>query len=160
KPDAAQEKFLQNALASYQSFAEEAGDSEDVRWGSADAYRRTGDIYQKLSRFPEAEDAYRRALASLNALAAGFPSRPRHPAAAAATYHNLAGLLWIAGKPEEAEAAHGQALALRQTLAAEHPDEAAYREDLGNSHRALGSLYASTKRPREADEAYGRALAE
>ncbi len=160
KLDSTQEKFLQNALASYQSFANVAGDSEEVRFSAADAHLRIGDIYLKLARFAEAEQANRQAIDALSALAKQFPSQRRYPAREAAAYSNLATILWDVGKPKESEAAELQGLALRQKLVKDFPDDAAFHQDLGNSYDALASLYAQTRRPKDADQAFHNALAE
>jgi serine/threonine protein kinase len=160
KLDAAQEKFLNNSLAYYQSFAEEAGDNEDVRWGAADAHLRIGDIDLKLSRLADAEKANRKAIDAFAALAKDYPDRPRYPAKEATAYSNLAMILWETGKPKESETAHLQSLSLRQKLTKAYPDQAEYHQDLGNSYKALAVVYASTRRPNEADDSYRKALAE
>jgi eukaryotic-like serine/threonine-protein kinase len=160
KLDSTQEKFLQNALASYQSFAKAAGDSEEVRFSAADAHLRIGDIYQKLARFPEAEAANRQAIDSLSALAKQFPGKARYPAREAAAYNNLATILWDLGKPKDSETAELQGLALRQRLVKDFPNDPTFHQDLGNSDNALAALYSRTHRPKEADEAYHNTLAE
>ncbi len=160
KLDSTQEKFLQNALASYQSFASAAGDSEDVRYSAADAHVRIGDIYQKLARLPEAEQANRQAIEALSALAKQFPRQARYRAREAAAYHNLATILWDLGKPKESEAAEVQGRALRQQLVKDFPDDPKFHQDLGNSDSALAALYSRTRRPKEADEAYHNTLTE
>jgi eukaryotic-like serine/threonine-protein kinase len=160
KLDSTQEKFLQNALASYHSFANAAGDSEEVRFSAADAHLRIGDIYLKLARFPEAEAANRQAIDSLSALAKQFPGQARYPAREATAYSNLATILWDLGKPKDSEAAELQGLALRQQLVKDFPNDAAFRQNLGNSYKALGSVYSQTRRPKEAEQAFHNALAE
>ena len=160
KLDSAQEKFLNNSLAYYRAIAEEAGDSEDVRSGAADAHLRIGEIQLKLARLPDAEQANRKAIDAFAALAKDFPDRPLYPAKQATAYANLATVLWDTGKAKESEDAHLQGLALRQKLAKSFPDRAEFHQDLGNSYKELAVVYASTRRPKEADDAYRKALAE
>jgi len=52
--------FLQKALASYEEFAQEAGQDEDTRAGVAAACRRVGKIRFNLGQSNESEAAFRR----------------------------------------------------------------------------------------------------
>jgi serine/threonine-protein kinase len=159
KLEPAQEKFLHNALAYYRDFSEEAGDSEEVRKGVADAHRRVGTIEHKLGQFHDAEDAYRRAVTLYKVLAADFPDRPEYRREQAGASHNLGVLFWDTGKPKEAETAYQEALALRRQLVEERAADPTYRQDLASSYTVLANLYANTSRPQQADEAYRSALA-
>jgi eukaryotic-like serine/threonine-protein kinase len=160
KLDAAQEKFLNNAVADYRAFAAEAGDSEDVRSGAADAHLRVGEIYHKLARLADAEKANQEAIDAFAALAKDFPDRPGYPAKEATARANLATILWETGKLKESETAELESLALRQKLAKDFPDRPEFHQELGNSYRSLATLYAATRRTKDADDAFQKSLAE
>jgi tetratricopeptide (TPR) repeat protein/tRNA A-37 threonylcarbamoyl transferase component Bud32 len=160
KLDAAREKFLNNSLAYYRAFAEEAGDSEDVRAGAADAHLRIGELQLKLARLPDAEAADRKAVDAFAALARDIPDRPLYPAKQAAAYASLATVLWDTGKTKESEDASLRSLELRQKLAKAFPDRPELHQALGDGYKNLAVLYSSTRRPKEADDAYRKALDE
>jgi tetratricopeptide (TPR) repeat protein/tRNA A-37 threonylcarbamoyl transferase component Bud32 len=160
KLDSAREKFLNNSLAYYRAFAEEAGESEEVRAGAADAYLRIGELQLKLARLPDAEQADRKAVDAFAALAKDFPDRPLYPAKQAAAYADLATVLWDTGKPKESEDARLRSLELRRQLTKGFPDRPDFHQALGDGYRELAVLYSATRRPKEADDSFRQALDE
>jgi serine/threonine-protein kinase len=154
KLEPAQRKFLEKALAYYQDFAEESGQTQEARAGVADAHRRVGGIREKLGQHAEAEAAYRRALE----LYAGLPDLPPYRRALAATNTNLGLLLLDTGRLKDAELAFREALDIQQRLAADFPTVPEYRQELARTHLNLGRLLLDTGRPPEADAADRAAL--
>jgi serine/threonine-protein kinase len=155
----AQRAFLEKALAYYEAFAAESGNSAEIRKGVADAHLRVGKIRSRLGQHAEAEAAYRRALELYARLADDVPAVPEYRRALASSHNNLGLLLADTGHPKEAEAAYRDALALYQTLAADFPAVPQYRQELAKSHNNLGILLSDTGRPAAAEAAYRDALA-
>ena len=71
-----QRQFLEKALAFYQRLSTEIGAEPAVRFETANAEQRVGEIQQKLGRHAESEAAYRRANSHLKAFAHHFPAEP------------------------------------------------------------------------------------
>jgi serine/threonine-protein kinase len=151
KLEPAQEEFLKKALASYQEFAAEAGDSEEVRIGVAKAHHRIGNIHYKLGEVKAAEEAFRRAVDLNEKLADDFPDKLEYRQRQAGSQNNLGVLLAATGRPKEAETAYRGALALRKQLVADFPNEPSCRQDLAISYNTLGNLLENTGRPKEAE---------
>jgi serine/threonine-protein kinase len=154
----AQREFLQMALALYEGFAAESGQTEAIRRGVAGAHLRVGTIREKLGQHQEAEMAFVRARELYTRLVAEFPAVPRYRLELARCHHNLALLLGKTSRPEEAERAFGDALAIREPLAAEYPTVAQYRLELANTHNDLGNLLGDMGRMKEVEQAYRNAL--
>ena len=79
---------------------------------------------QILGRSQDSENAYRRAVALGQQLAADFPTRPEFRQDLAMSHNNLGLLLNATGRLTEAEAAYAEALAIKKQLAADFPDPA------------------------------------
>jgi tetratricopeptide (TPR) repeat protein len=154
-----QREYLEKALAYYEEFAAESGDTEEVRRGVAAAHRRVGNIRSRLAQHPEAEAAYRRAGELFAKLAADFPAVPAYRQNLAGSLTNLGIPLAAMGRRQEAEVVYREALALQQQLAAEFPTEPAYRQELATSHNNLGNLLRVTRRAKDAEAAWRDALA-
>jgi eukaryotic-like serine/threonine-protein kinase len=152
-----QKKFLLKALRYYQQFAGEQGTEPEVRFDTAMAHRRVGDIYQKLDDRENAEPAYAEAIRLFGRLAEDFPDRPDYSDALAHCHHSLATLLFRAKRHAEAEEAFLRAVALREKLVGDAPS-ARHRFDLAVSVGELGRLLHVTGRPRDAGQTYRRAL--
>jgi tetratricopeptide (TPR) repeat protein len=153
-----QRRFLLKALQFYEEFATEEGRAPAVRLAQATAYRRVGDIQEKLGEHAKAENAYGRALALARQLVDDFPTKPEHRALLAGCQHRL-GLHFSRGKQfEEAERAYREAVALREKLVAESPNSAEYQYDLATSFSDLGRVLHSRGRPQDAEAAYRQAL--
>jgi serine/threonine-protein kinase len=154
-----QRKFLEQALAWYQDFADDTGGDETTRAAAAAACLRVGTIHYRLGHAREAEAAYRRGQDMHSRLAEEFPANPDYPKSLSWGQNNLATLLKETGRAREAEVVFGQALALRRRLADDFPDRPEFRADLAATYNSLGILLKSTGRPKEAEGAYREALA-
>jgi serine/threonine-protein kinase len=154
----AQRTFLETALAFYEGFARESGNTQEVRQGVAGAHLRVGNIHQKLGHHGEAEAAYHRAAELYGRLAAEFPAEPQYRHELAKTHTNLGILLSDTGRHPEAERCYGDALELQKGLAADFPALPQYRQELARTHNDLGNLLKDTGRAKEAEAAYRDAL--
>jgi tetratricopeptide (TPR) repeat protein/tRNA A-37 threonylcarbamoyl transferase component Bud32 len=155
----AQRAFLEKALAYYEAFAREAGNTEEVRQGVADAHLRVGDIRFRLGHHAEAEAAYGQALELYTRLAADFPGARRHRQQLAATWNNLANVLAATGHQEKAAVAYREAQDIQRRLIDEFPDVPSCRQELARSQINLGNLLRATGHPTEAAAAWREAEA-
>jgi tetratricopeptide (TPR) repeat protein/predicted Ser/Thr protein kinase len=155
----AQRAFLEKALAKYEAFAAESGNTEEARRSVAAAHLRVGDIRKKLGEHAAAEAAYRRALELYTALADEFPAASQHRQGLARCHNNLANLLLETGHPKEAEVSLHEALRLYEQLAADFPGDPQHRLDLARSNIGLGTLLCGTNRLKEGAAAFRAAVA-
>jgi serine/threonine protein kinase/Flp pilus assembly protein TadD len=153
-----QRRFLLSALRFYEEFAAERGTDPAVRLAQATAYRRVGDIQQKLGEHAQAEVAYGRALTLSGQLADDFPAESGYRELLAGCQHRL-GLHFARAKQLlEAERACREAVARREQLVVESPHSPEYRYDLAASLSNLARVLHSRGRPQEAEPAYRQAL--
>src|SRR5262249_56994955 len=110
------------ALQFYEEFAAEQGRAPAVRLAQATAYRRVGDIQQKLGEHAKADDAYGRALALSRQLVADFPAEHEYCALLARCQQRLRLPHSRAKQFQEAERAYREAVALSEKLVAHPPD--------------------------------------
>jgi len=154
-----QRAFLQKALGYYQRFAGEQSTDPSVRFNTAQAFHRVGIIQQKLSRFGEAEAAYRQELVILEKLAADSPSVPQYRSGLAVNLRELGGLLRKTADVAEGEQAIRRAIGLEESLVAESPSEPEYRNDLARSQSGLAMVLWDTHRREEAEQMWRQAIA-
>src|SRR4029079_9879117 len=109
-------------------------------------------------RRPEAEVAYRQALAIQEKLVAHFTPVSDYRNDLATYLHNLAIVLG-ADKRDETEATIRRAMAIDGKLAADFPAQPEYRQGLAFSHSTLAALLSGWNRPAEAEDALRQALA-
>jgi serine/threonine-protein kinase len=141
----AQRAFLQRALAHYEAFTPESGNSVQVRKGLAEAHWRVGQIRYRLGRHPEAETAYRRAQEVWAGLAADFPAMPVFRKEQATVLVFLGDLLSEMGRAPEAEAALRDALDIYQRLVADSPRMPQYQAELANALDDLAEVLRGRK---------------
>jgi serine/threonine-protein kinase len=150
----AQRAFLEKALAYYEAFAAESGQTEEVRRSVADAYLRVGRIHRRLERYADAEATGRRAAELFAGLVADFPGVLEYRRSLANSHNSLGTLLMDTGRPQEAEAAFRAAGDITKKLTADLPAVAEYRQELAGHHSNLGVLLLGTGRLKEAEAAY------
>jgi serine/threonine protein kinase/tetratricopeptide (TPR) repeat protein len=155
---AVQRDFLLKALAFYEEFAQEEGTDPVVKYETAQAYRRVGDIQRKLWRYPEAEAAYRAAIRLLRELAELDPGRGQYRFDLARCSTTLGYVLDDTGRVNEALAAHRTGLEIIDGLVAEFPEDASYRAAAGNSSSNLANTSQSVGRYEEAETLFARGL--
>jgi eukaryotic-like serine/threonine-protein kinase len=154
-----QVEFLDKMIQYYAESAQGGTATEQERLRQARAYHRMGRLNQILGRSPASENAYRRAVALFQRLAADFPTRPEFRQELALSHNYLASVLRTAGRLKEAEAAYGEALAILKQLATEFPAQQEYRQTLAGVQNNLGNLFYETERLKEAEDAHAEALA-
>jgi serine/threonine protein kinase/Tfp pilus assembly protein PilF len=156
----AQKAFLEKALASYEEFADETGQNEDVRDGVAIANALVGLICRRLGLHERAEAGYRRSQVLAKQLAADFPAEPQYRQGLADISNNLGLMLVELGRIAEAETEYGAAIALEKQLAADFPAVPKYRAALARTINNLGLLLRELGRWSDAEMMFRDALAE
>jgi tetratricopeptide (TPR) repeat protein len=132
---------------------------EGRRVRPAEALYALGRVLKKQKRLPEAETAYRQAIAAC--LQAGDRHDIDSPHDLGQVYHALGNLLAAQGKLHEAEHAFGRAIAAFTEANAMKPTahQANFlRHDLAQSYRDRGRVLGSQRKDAEAEAAYRAAL--
>jgi serine/threonine protein kinase len=134
-------KLLEQLLQFYDRFAQQNQSNQRLRAETARAYRRVGEIQQKLGRLDKADEAFERALAIYAQLAKDASLGKSCAIEMAAVYNSLGISLQISRQHEKARKAFEQALAL---LEGEDSDRS--RLEQVRTHNALGQLLAGPPR--------------
>jgi len=154
-----QKQFLEEALRFYQEFAQERSTDPELRLETGNAYRRVGEIQERLGEYAKAEEALNNASLLLEQLVTDFPDEPRYRAALADSLYKRGGLLRNLGRLDDTHKDLLNSLLFREGLVSECPDVADYRQSLGYAHFALASLEPAYGRNHAAKEGFGQALA-
>lgn len=93
---------LENALQFYHQFAEQNERNPRLQRDTAKAYRRVGEIHNRLGQYAKAEHAYREAIAIYTRQMGQLPATPELATLTAATLNELAKVLRLDGRLEEA----------------------------------------------------------
>ncbi len=152
-------ELLQEALELNQEFLQDNSTDIAVRREVGLAHRRVAHIRLLLGEVGAAEEAYRRALAVSEELAAEFPPTPEDRDNRVAITGSLAALLMQTGRIPESEQTFRQAVALADQLVAEIPTPPNYRITLATAQLHLSQLLSNTGRLAEAEKGYRRVLA-
>ena len=133
-----QRALLEKALGFYKEFLEEKSTDPQVRYKTALAHKRVGDILRKLGRNQEAVEAYNQAQIMFEQLIADRP----WPTIACnwASGFTWRGEVQRVEDRTDAKECFGRARVIYEELIAEFPRESAYRRDLARSHYNLGIL--------------------
>lgn len=126
-------KLLEQLLQFYERFAQQNQSNQRLRAETARAYRRVGEIQQKLGRFDKADEAFQRALAIYEGLTKDCNPGESYAIEMAAVYNSLGVSLQISRRHEDARQAFEQALTLLQ---GEDSDRS--RLEQVRTHNALG----------------------
>jgi len=153
-----QREFLLKALAFYEEFSQERGDSASLRLETARAARRVADIQHKLGEHVKAAAAYDLAIAQLKQVAAEFPTEPAYRDELANAHNNQGNLLRDQSRLADAEKAYFLAHELFAALAAEDPKQPDCRDGLAASLNSLGMVQYALGRPVEAEKDYRQSL--
>jgi tetratricopeptide (TPR) repeat protein/tRNA A-37 threonylcarbamoyl transferase component Bud32 len=146
--------LLAGALDFYQRFLKERGNDPLLRWETARAYQRVGDIHEMLGEDDEAETAYRASNGLLTKLQEESPDNADYRRDHATTLNNLGNLLNKNGRLKEAEQAYSDAMALRGPLTT-----AADRREQATLDNNLATLLQTRHQFAQAEQAQRRALA-
>src|SRR5207302_1119649 len=146
-----QKDFLDKMILYYAESTQEVAATEQERSRQAQAYFRMGRLNQILGRSQDCENAYRRAVALGQQLAADFPNRPEFRRALAMSHNNLGWLFQDTKRLEKAESAYRNAVALQKQVVADFPDRPEFRLELAKYQFILGSLLRDSGRLKEAE---------
>jgi len=134
-------ELLEDLLPFYDRLAEQYGDDAKLRSEAAKAHRRVGDIQQRLGNFPQAAEAYGRAIAKYEDLG-DQDGNPNEIVAEIARVHNELGNVHLAmSKPNEAHVSYLSALRLLEPVA-----EGASATDQGRYELARTCYYLGRRR--------------
>jgi eukaryotic-like serine/threonine-protein kinase len=153
-----QRDFLLKALAFYEKFAQEQGNTPGLRLEAARALRRVADIHYRLGDQARAEEEYALAIARLEQLPGNVSIEPGRRDELAKAYDNHGNLLREQRKFAEAEKAYRRARELFAALAAEDADQPHYREGLAGTLTNLGIALYGLGQTGEAEKAYRESL--
>lgn len=146
--------MLNHLLRFYDEFGERHRSDPRLRLEIGKAYRRVGDIQQRLGQYDKAETAYRRTLALYERHAAA----PEGGCEVARVYNELGLVLQALGRNSDAEWAHRQALLLLRTAVAQPGAGPQAQFELARAHTLLGSTLAKTGRSHRVEENHRSAL--
>lgn len=146
--------LLQNLLKFYDKFGERNRADPRLQREIARAYRRVGDIQQRLGQFESAEAAYRRALSFYEDTTSGKPPSGDNTRETAAIHNELGRVLQMTGRNAEAEREHRLALRILR----DHEQTQAIRYELARTQNILGSLRGKIGRWEQGEQNHRRAL--
>ena len=132
-----QQKFLLKALNYYQRFAGDTSTDATIRLKTAVAYRRVGEIHEKLGDYSKAELACRQSAKTIEGLATDGPFLPQYQSELAISELALVRLLWTTGPQGEAERLTERLTVRLEKLSAEQPTWPQYRDELARCHMAM-----------------------
>jgi tetratricopeptide (TPR) repeat protein/predicted Ser/Thr protein kinase len=151
-------QFLKKVLDYHAAFAAARADDPEGRHGRAGGFFRVGEIRLYLGELPEAETAFREAIALQKELADEFPARQDIRRELGQSYHQLGMLLGPADRGKEAEEAERESIAVSRQLVAESTLPQ-YRVDLAKSESSLGTYFLKELQFEEAEKHFREALA-
>lgn len=149
--------LLQDALKFYQKFLEKKTDDPVIRREAALAYHRMGRIHHTLTQEPEAENAYRKAIAMLENLGTSSPLEPSLRYRLVLMHIEFSWIFSALGRSDESVQSIRCAIEVAERLAENFPDMPDYREVLINARNQLASALIPVQ-PDEAEKIYRRNL--
>jgi serine/threonine protein kinase len=161
-----QREFLQKALQFYTESAQQTSATRlsssksepDVRWETAGAFHRMGEIQHRLGQPVEAERAFRQAVDRLQELVDESPTEAKYRAELAGTLHQIGVLFGDTGRYSDELMSHRRALAIEKELATQFPAVTEFRSRLGRAHWFVGEALAALHRREEAATALQTAV--
>jgi serine/threonine protein kinase len=154
-----QRDFLQKALGFYTEAAQRTSREAAIRFETAKAQRRMGEIQHRLGDPRAAEVAFRRGIDQLQRLAEEDSQQAAYQAELAGALHQFGVLLGDTGRYTEEEQTHRRALDISRHLSATNRGETAYRRVLGQGYWYLGQTVAAMHRREEAEQSFRAGLA-
>jgi len=137
-------RILERALQFYGTFAEENAGS-DLRYETAMAWRRVGEIHHRLQQNSESRNALNTAIATFESLVKEQPDEARYREKLASTYWFLSKPLEVEGEFEKSERCCRKAQAIQQELVAEFPQNYEYKAALATTFHQLGHVLQDSK---------------
>jgi thiol-disulfide isomerase/thioredoxin len=161
KPQAPQQlrlEILRDGLQLSEQFRQGVGEDPAARRQTARWNRCLGDLWQEAGDTARAQEAYGKALALLDRLAADFPEDGRYRTDLAQTLSQQARLSQAAKDYHQAEAALKRAIALLEELARQEPTERQNRQAAAEYRYTLGAYFEEQGKAAQAEAAYRAAL--
>ena len=132
--------LLESMLKFYDQFAQQNQADVKLQKETARAYRRVGDIRERLGQYDRAETAYRRALEMFQALGKGSPDDAECLTSVAAIHNELGTLSRNTGRFPEAVAAHQQSLEILRGASAKMAALPETRFELARTYSFLSEV--------------------
>ena len=147
------EKFREDLLGKaeifYARIAEQNSNNEGLRFDSAEAHSRLGDINRLLGKHDKAIQEYNQAISGFEGLARDYPSRTKYRQAQGYSRNWLGETMRIgleAGRttsfsPADAEKQYDEALHLQQQIHDANPGNSTYQQELARTYYNRGILH-------------------
>jgi serine/threonine protein kinase/tetratricopeptide (TPR) repeat protein len=150
-------KLLDEALAYFQSYLQEAPDDPKSRYDVAEAYYRVGKITAQIGSKEEALDKYRQARDRLEQLVRDGPTAAKYEAGLARVHYDMGRLESATGLPDEALRSYERSRDLYRKLLEADPDGAPLHHNLAAVYGELGALQYRQGRREEARASFEEA---
>ncbi len=151
--------LLKSALNFYQKFLNYEGPDEQLRWETAQAYTKVGDIQKLLGQNPEAQAAYQSGVVMLQELIQQNSQKPDYHLALGQTLANLGVLYQVKGDLAQAEKSLKRSVEVLSQLDKNHPEVSSYQFQLGKTYNDWANFLLVERRDSaEAKQAYQQAL--
>ena len=151
-------RLLESALQYYQGFLQQSGDAAAIRHEIGGAHERVAEIHALLGRPEPAQVAARRAVDTLDPLAAEFPAEASYRRSLGLAFSRLGLVLIDVGAFPEGERVLRRAIEILTPLASGPGATAEDRRQLAASHNRFGVLFFRAGRLLEAENEFGQAL--
>lgn len=151
-------ELMRVALGFYEQFANQNENLPRVRWQTAQAFERVGDIHSALGHPFEAEDAYRRSIRLLEALAANYHEQFSYRIRLGGVLHSVASVLHSVHRDQDAEKAVRRSLSIQDEIAVKYPMMMDYRRETASRLNNLGAILEAEGKYKEAESAFRKAL--
>jgi tetratricopeptide (TPR) repeat protein len=115
----------------------------------ARAWNNLGVMRNQTDRFPDAEKAFREAIAIKQTLADRFPSVPQYRRDLAASLNNLGIALMVAKRSDEAHSAYQKAIQLYERLSVDSPGGVLHAVELAGTYSNVGRLIVDQGQPEQ-----------
>jgi energy-coupling factor transporter ATP-binding protein EcfA2 len=164
------EKFREDLLGKAESFyariAEQNSSNEGLRFNSAEAHSRLGDINRLLGKPEKAIQEYNDAILGFEALVRDYPSRTEYRQALGNSHNWLGETMRIgleAGRPTsfsrvDAEKQYDDALHLQQQIHDANPGNATYQQELARTYYNRGILHFDNRDLSNSESDFRRAI--
>ncbi|MEM8669508.1 MAG: serine/threonine-protein kinase [Planctomycetota bacterium] len=150
--------ILEEALEFYDKFAQQNARSPDLQRETAKAYRRAGDILERLGRFYDAESAYRRSAKTWSEQLEVSEPNPHTASETAGALNRLAYILYRTYRYDDALRELEQARSLLNTTISQFEDCELCTYELALVHTNMGRVLWRLQRPEESVQRHRRAV--
>jgi hypothetical protein len=150
--------LLESILTFYERFARENSANPRLEGEAAWAYRKVGALFERLGREPEAENAYARAIAMLEALVERYPNVPEYRSKLVQTFDMAEPTSAAPATLERLETWLRRARVLIDRPVSEDPDDPEYAFLRTRIYVKLGGTLQRRNRSDEAESVYREAI--